>query len=71
MEFSLKFDTVKSGWSIVDIEGSLVIISKKYSISISVPNSTKALCSISSVYQSTCLGVSDHKRVKTVLSGYC
>ena len=48
MEFSLKFDTVKSGWSIVDTEGSLVIISKKYCISISVPNSTKALCSISS-----------------------
>ena len=28
MEFSLKFDTVKSGWSIVYTEGSQVIISK-------------------------------------------
>ena len=28
MEFSIKFDTVKSGWSIVYIEGSQVIISK-------------------------------------------
>ena len=28
MEFSIKFDTVKSGWSIVYIEGSKVIISK-------------------------------------------
>ena len=30
MEFSIKFDTVKSGQSIVYIEGSQVIISKKY-----------------------------------------
>ena len=30
MEFSIKFDTVKSGWSIVYIEGSQVIVSKKY-----------------------------------------
>ena len=29
MDFSIKFDTVKSGWSIVYIEGSQVIISKK------------------------------------------
>ena len=29
MEFPIKFDTVKLGWSIVYIEGSLVIISKK------------------------------------------
>ena len=28
MEFSIKFDTVKSGWSIVYFEGSQVIISK-------------------------------------------
>ena len=30
MECSIKFDTVRSGWSIVYIEGSQVIISKKY-----------------------------------------
>ena len=29
MEVSIKFDTVKSGWSIVYTEGSRVIISKK------------------------------------------
>ena len=29
MNFSMKFDMVKSGWSIVYIEGSQVIISKK------------------------------------------
>ena len=29
MEFSIKFDTVKSGWSIVYTEGSQVIISPK------------------------------------------
>ena len=29
MEFSIKFDTVKSGWSSVYIEGSQVIISTK------------------------------------------
>ena len=29
MEFSLKFDTIKSGWSFVFIRGSKVIISKK------------------------------------------
>ena len=29
MKFSIKFDTAKSGWSIVYIEGSQVIISKK------------------------------------------
>ena len=29
MEFSINFDTVKSGWSIIYIEGSLVIISPK------------------------------------------
>ena len=28
MEFPIKFDTVKSGWSIVYIEGSQVLISK-------------------------------------------
>ena len=28
MEFPIKFDTAKSGWSIVHIEGSQVIISK-------------------------------------------
>ena len=27
MEFSIKFDTVKSGWSIIYIKGSKVIIS--------------------------------------------
>ena len=32
MEFSIKYDTVKSGWSIVDIEGSQVIIKKKQHI---------------------------------------
>ena len=31
MEFSIKFDTVKPGWSIVNIEGSQVIISKNFS----------------------------------------
>ena len=35
MESSIKFDSVKSGWSIVYIEGSQVIISKKYHISFS------------------------------------
>ena len=37
MKFLVKFDTVKSGWSIVYniIEGSQVIISKKYYISFS------------------------------------
>ena len=29
MEFPIKFDTVKSGWSVVYIEGSQVIISLK------------------------------------------
>ena len=29
MEFSIRFDTVRSGWSIVYIEGPQVIISKK------------------------------------------
>ena len=33
MEFPIKFDTVKSGWSIVYIEGSQVIISKIFYIS--------------------------------------
>ena len=33
MESSIKFDTVKSGWSIVYIEGSQAIISMKKSIS--------------------------------------
>ena len=28
MEYSIKFDTVKSGWSIIYIEGLQVIISK-------------------------------------------
>ena len=32
MEFSIKFGIVKSGWSIVYIEGSQVIITKKYCI---------------------------------------
>ena len=31
MEFPIKFDTVKSGWFIVYIEGSHVIISKQVS----------------------------------------
>ena len=35
MEFTIKFDTVKSEWSIVYIEGSRVIISKKCYISFS------------------------------------
>ena len=35
MEFPIKFDTVMSGWSIVYIKGSQVIISKKYYISFS------------------------------------
>ena len=30
MEFSIKFDTAKSGWSIVYIEGPQVIILKNY-----------------------------------------
>ena len=29
MEFSIKFDTTKSGWSVVHIEGLQVIIFKK------------------------------------------
>ena len=33
MEFSIHLPTVKSGWSMVYIEGSQVIISKKYCIS--------------------------------------
>ena len=33
MEFSIKFGTVKSGWSIVYIKGSQVIIFKTYRIS--------------------------------------
>ena len=32
MEFSIKFDTVMSGWSIVSIEWLQVIISKQYYI---------------------------------------
>ena len=36
MEFSIKFDTVKSGWSIVYIEGSQVIISINYCISLKI-----------------------------------
>ena len=36
MEFPIKFDTVKSGWSIVYIEGSQVIISKKYTLFLSL-----------------------------------
>ena len=35
MKFPIKFYTVKSGWSIVYIEGSQVIISKKYCILLS------------------------------------
>ena len=35
IEFSIKFHTFKSGWSIVYIERSQVIISKKYCISFS------------------------------------
>ena len=35
MEFSIKFDTVKSGWSIIYSEWSLVSISKINGISIS------------------------------------
>ena len=30
MEFPIKFDTVKSGWSIIYIEGSQVIILKNF-----------------------------------------
>ena len=36
MEFSIKFDTVKSGWSIVYIEESQDIISKKNIIFLSL-----------------------------------
>ena len=36
MGFPIKFDSVKSGWSIVYIEGSQVIISQKYYISFSL-----------------------------------
>ena len=35
IEFSIKFDTVQSGWSIAYIEGSEVILSKIYYISFS------------------------------------
>ena len=33
MDFPIKFDTVKSGWSVVYIEGSQVMIFTKYCIS--------------------------------------
>ena len=35
MEFSIEFDTVKSGWSVKQIEGLQVIMFKKYYISLS------------------------------------
>ena len=34
MEFSINFHTVKSGWSIIYIKGSKVVISKKCSLNI-------------------------------------
>ena len=36
MEFSIRFDTVRSRWSIVYVEGPQDIISKKYCISFSL-----------------------------------
>ena len=36
MEFSIKFDAVKSAWSIIYIEGSQVIFSPKYFIIVSL-----------------------------------
>ena len=36
MEYSIKFDTVKSGWPIVYIEGPQVIIFKIYYISLKI-----------------------------------
>ena len=39
MEFSIKFDTVKSGWSIIYIEGLHLIIKKKYMIDFVLANS--------------------------------
>ena len=36
MEFPIKFDKVKSGWSIVYIEGSQVIIFKKHILFLSL-----------------------------------
>ena len=36
MELPIKFDTIKSGWSIVYIEGSEVIISQKYIFSVKI-----------------------------------
>ena len=80
MEFNIKFDTVKSGWTIQYIEMSQVIISKKYCISFSEDwfrlrkhwrtwwNST--LCCISSgsslFVNVPFLGVSDIQMVEVV-----
>ena len=36
MEFSIKFDVVKSGWSKIYIVGSQVIFSEKYCISLKI-----------------------------------
>ena len=36
MEFPIKFDTVKSGWSIVYFKGSQVIISKNIFLSLKI-----------------------------------
>ena len=72
MEFPIKFDTVKLGWSIVYIEGSQVIISQKYCINFSedcfsftnsadldeMPHYMRHFIWVFPVCQSTILGVS-------------
>ena len=77
MEFSLKLYTMKSRWSIVHIEGSQVIISKKYCIyffkdqfCLSKQCTTLMKCCIVRLFirvyivcQSTRLGVSGLQRV--------
>ena len=36
MEFSIKLHAIKSGWSIVNIEGTQIIISKNFCISLNI-----------------------------------
>ena len=74
IEFPIKFDTVKSGWSIVYIEGSQVISSQKnifHSLKIDfvLANSTDPdkmlhLIRFFTVCQSTHFGVSGLQKVK-------
>ena len=78
MEFLIKFDTVKSGWSIVYIEVSQVKFLKKnlsLKIDFALANSAdpdemlhnvamRYFIWVSTVCQSTCFGLSGHQRVK-------